>query len=451
MNPPNFASSRGYSVNCLRVLRVLCFLFAFRVIAQLVQRLAPVSFLPPDGAWHSGSLPYSLLLTLQILLLIVMALTQVKITRGMLVPRPTVGTGLLSLGAVYFAFMLFRFGAAFTFGAGHPFLGVALPAFFHLVLSAWILVLGFYHHQGSADSPCEVDKLLGFFVSWLAYPLLILGGLWLHLWMRSEGCNLLLSTYGPLGSAALVITWLELRFPHRAEWKPDAEEVKNDLSFMVLVQIILPKMLAFFLAVTAVRWVDAWGIAIKDLWPHDISPFLQAGLMLLLADLLRYVLHRASHEWNMSLWSLHAVHHSPEKLYWFNVGRFHPLEKSLQFVLDAAPFILLGVTEEVLAIYFVFYAVNGFLQHCNIRLHLGWLNYLISGPELHRWHHSWEIRESNKNYGNNIILWDLLFGSFFLPHDREVDLLGLKNRRYPRDFLSQMRTPFIKGLDKHEP
>jgi sterol desaturase/sphingolipid hydroxylase (fatty acid hydroxylase superfamily) len=102
----------------------------------------------------------------------------------------------------------------------------------------------------------------------------------------------------------------------------------------------------------------------------------------------------------------------------------------------------------VLALYFVFYAINGFFQHCNIELKLGPLNYIVSGPELHRWHHSVVIGESNKNYGNNLIIWDLVFGTWYLPKTEMVRELGLKNRKYPLDFLSQLKTPFKKGMDQ---
>ncbi|MFN0125457.1 MAG: sterol desaturase family protein [Verrucomicrobiales bacterium] len=443
----------SFQRRCRQGLLILLILFAFRVAAQLLQKLAPVHFLPAFDSWQSGTLPYGVLLALQMLLLVVMVRVQLRMRSGKLLPRPGLGVALLSFGSVYFALMLFRLGAAYTFGVGQPFLGAALPAFFHVVLSSWMLLLGLFHYfeapsssvGGIAEKPWEQA------VSWLAYPLLMTGGLWLHFVLLSRDVSLLLSTYIPVAAGAALITWMERRFPHRREWRPDAEDVKSDLTFMVLVQILLPKALAFLLAVTAVRWLQSHELSLAGLWPQGMAPVAQAGLMLLLADFLRYWLHRASHEWSTRLWSLHAVHHSPQKLYWFNVGRFHPVEKAVQFLCDAAPFILLGVTEDVLAIYFVFYAVNGFIQHCNIRLRLGWLNYVISGPELHRWHHSWEIRESNKNYGNNIILWDLLFGSFFQPQDREVGMLGLKNRHYPRDFFSQMKTPFINGLDKHEP
>ena len=90
----------------------------------------------------------------------------------------------------------------------------------------------------------------------------------------------------------------------------------------------------------------------------------------------------------------------------------------------------------------VFYAINGFFQHSNIRLRFGVLNYLISSAELHRWHHSRVVGESNRNYGNNVIVWDLLFGTWYLPRERQVDRLGLTGRDYPTGFLGQLVAPF---------
>ena len=286
-------------------------------------------------------------------------------------------------------------------------------------------------------------------VSWTAYPAVITLGLVLHQLLLNTPYPSKIMTYVPVILGAAIITFLESYFPYRKEWTPQISDVGNDLTFMVFIQIVLPKLLSFLFASTLLSYLKAKGIILKGFWAHQFPAFVQVIIMLLLADLLRYWLHRLSHEWG-PLWSLHAVHHSPHKLYWVNVGRFHPLDKGLQFLFDALPFIIVGVSEKVLSIYFVFYALNGFFQHCNINLKLGFLNYLISGPELHRWHHSIRIRESNKNYGNNLIVWDLLFGTWLLPKERAVDGLGLKNRKYPLDFASQIRTPFIKGLDKLE-
>ena len=111
-----------------------------------------------------------------------------------------------------------------------------------------------------------------------------------------------------------------------------------------------------------------------------------------------------------------------DSTFMFFVGRFHPLDKAIQFLGDSLPFLLLGVQPEVFAAYFVFYAVNGFYQHSNADIRLGFLNWIVAGPELHRWHHSTVIAESNANYGNNLIVWDVIFGTRQLPKERTVSL-----------------------------
>jgi sterol desaturase/sphingolipid hydroxylase (fatty acid hydroxylase superfamily) len=69
---------------------------------------------------------------------------------------------------------------------------------------------------------------------------------------------------------------------------------------------------------------------------------------------------------------------------------------------------------------------------------------------LHRWHHSVKIKESNKNFGNNLIVWDLLFGTWHLPKAKNVERLGLINRNYPLGLIDQLKSPFINGLDQEE-
>ena len=52
------------------------------------------------------------------------------------------------------------------------------------------------------------------------------------------------------------------------------------------------------------------------------------------------------------------------------------------------------------------------------------------------------------NYGNNLIIWDRMFGTRFLPPGRDVGDLGLVNRDYPTSFVAQLRAPFHAGLDR---
>jgi sterol desaturase/sphingolipid hydroxylase (fatty acid hydroxylase superfamily) len=245
----------------------------------------------------------------------------------------------------------------------------------------------------------------------------------------------------------LLIIWLEVQMPYRLSWRPSQREVAEDSVFLALVHVMWPKLLSIGMAFVLFDLWNGREWLTYVIWPREWPVPMQAMMMALMVDSTRYWLHRISHEWG-PLWRFHAVHHSPHRLYALNVGRFHPIDKGLQFLLDSMPFIIMGVPPAVLSLYFVFYAVNGFFQHSNADVKLGWLNYLMSGPELHRWHHSMWAQESNTNYGNHLIVWDWLFGTRYLPSDREVESLGLVNRRYPTAFLAQMSAPFVAGSDK---
>ena len=283
---------------------------------------------------------------------------------------------------------------------------------------------------------------------WLAvgsYPTVMVAAYALFATAQWAGVHVTIASFSAALAGAALVTLHEAMLPHRREWKPTVGDVGNDALFMLVVQVALPYLLSITLVVALGQWLRAAGVPTVAIWPYDLSVFAQVALVMVLADLPRYWLHVAFHKLP-ALWRLHAVHHSPHRLYWMNVGRFHVGDKALQYCVDTLPFLLLAVAPEVLAGYFVFYAVNGFYQHSNCEVRLGPLNYLVSGPELHRWHHSVLPQESNSNYGNNLIVWDLLFGTRFLPKDRLVGPLGLPNREYPLGFGAQLATPFRRGL-----
>ena len=281
----------------------------------------------------------------------------------------------------------------------------------------------------------------------ISYPGVLAIALALFATMVGAGVHVTVASYVAGLAGAALVTLHEFKFPYRRQWHPAMTDARADLTFMLVVQVALPYLLSITLVIFLAEQLSGTGIALRVMWPHELPLAAQAALMLLAADFPRYWLHRAFHRFAF-MWRYHAVHHSPHRLYWLNVGRFHPIEKAVQFAVDTLPFALLGVSTEVLAAYFVFYAVNGFFQHSNCNVRLGPLNYLVSGPELHRWHHSEFSEESDTNFGNNLIIWDLVFGTRFLPADREVGRLGLVNRDYPLGFLAQMTTPFVPGLDK---
>ena len=72
----------------------------------------------------------------------------------------------------------------------------------------------------------------------------------------------------------------------------------------------------------------------------------------------------------------------------------------------------LGAPPEIFTLWVVTASVHGICQHANMQMRIGPLNWVFSMAELHRWHHSRLVRESNTNYGCAIILWDRIFGTY---------------------------------------
>jgi len=256
--------------------------------------------------------------------------------------------------------------------------------------------------------------------------------------MLKQGSHLLVALYIPIVLVAIAIVGLELVFPARMDWKPRRSDVVADALFMIFIQTLMPRVLVAGLTLAIAAWTHAHSPS--PWWPHQWPLLGQALLMVLAVDFMRYWLHRACHTFT-PLWRLHEVHHSPDILYTLNVGRFHPLEKMLQFSLDTVPFVLIGVAPEVVAAYFLFYAVNGFFQHSNLRLQYGFLNYVVGSAETHRWHHARDPKVAYCNFGNTTIVWDLVFGTWYLPKNRSLEI-GIPDRDYPKDFWSQMFTSF---------
>ncbi|MEX0829436.1 MAG: sterol desaturase family protein [Nitrospirales bacterium] len=100
---------------------------------------------------------------------------------------------------------------------------------------------------------------------------------------------------------------------------------------------MLPKPVAGAVLFSLSQAFHAQDPIVQGWWPAPWPFPLQVPVMMA-ADGVRYRVHRWAHEWE-PLWRFHALHHFPHKLYWLNVGRVHPLDKSLQVCLDTVPFL----------------------------------------------------------------------------------------------------------------
>lgn len=188
-----------------------------------------------------------------------------------------------------------------------------------------------------------------------------------------------------------------------------------------------------------------------DIWPSDWHPIAQVLLLLCIYDFFRYWYHRWMHE-NEFMWRWHSIHHSSERLYWFNGVRSHPIEGLISNLLWALPLAFVKAPVEIAFVTALLGKVIGRFQHTNMDLILGPFDYIFSTPKNHRYHHSKKVEEGNSNYGGDVIIWDLLFGTFYLPKGKQPsDEIGLADMpNYPQTWIGLMLAPFTYGRLKQE-
>jgi len=136
--------------------------------------------------------------------------------------------------------------------------------------------------------------------------------------------------------------------------------------------------------------------------------------------------HRLSHElpW---LWRFHAVHHSTEHMHFLANTRTHPVDMVITRLFGLVPLYLLGLAGPSVAgsgapaLLMVVGTLWGFFIHANLRWRFGPLEWLVSTPAFHHWHHS-RSDHINRNYASTLPLLDRIFGTHYLPRHWPADV-----------------------------
>ncbi len=166
-------------------------------------------------------------------------------------------------------------------------------------------------------------------------------------------------------------------------------------------------------------------------------------LIVLVADLIQYWVHRMYHQ-IPTLWRFHAVHHSTTTLDWLSGSRQHLLELCLTRTLLLAPFIVLGFAPAVVNTFIVIGGLQAVFNHSNINARLGWLRFIVVTPNFHHWHHSRQPVAINRNYAAHFSFLDYLFHTAIQTDDLWPTQYGLRNEEFPSGMVQQFVFPFTK-------
>jgi alkylglycerol monooxygenase len=145
-------------------------------------------------------------------------------------------------------------------------------------------------------------------------------------------------------------------------------------------------------------------VEIKATWAVFLAAFIAK-------DFSGYWIHRLEHEINF-LWNRHIIHHSSEE---FNLSCAlrQSISSMLSFVaIFMLPAALLGVPAQVIAVVAPIHLFAQFWYHTRLIGKMGFFETFLVTPSHHRVHHAMNPEYLDKNYGQILIIWDKMFGTF---------------------------------------
>jgi sterol desaturase/sphingolipid hydroxylase (fatty acid hydroxylase superfamily) len=214
-------------------------------------------------------------------------------------------------------------------------------------------------------------------------------------------------------------------------------------------------------------------------------------------DFIQWWTHRLLH-YSDRLWQFHKVHHSVQQMGFAAHLRYHWMENVVYRTIEYIPLALLGIGLYDFFIIHIFTLAVGHYNHSNISVSgrvtggvlggliglvlatngfetnlmgsdpVAWQQILVvissaalgslalgpvmkiifNNPEMHIWHHSYELPEDRRygiNFGITLALWDYLFGTAHVPESGRDIRLGYPGvEELPHDFIHQNLYGFQK-------
>ena len=285
-------------------------------------------------------------------------------------------------------------------------------------------------HQSNITMP---SRLVNFAVRHGLYPLLAVATATYIVFELSQAKASLGGHYAIyLATTIAAMMIVEARFAMRADWR---------MTWRTFSRRDVPYLALGAATIGLSNWAAGHVAASHAMTPSNalaqLSIWLGVPAVLLVQDLLWYWLHRLSHEargpLGRFLWRMHAAHHLPQQVYVSMHAVGHPINTVAVRAIVAIPAYFLGFSPEAVFAASVITAFQGLVSHFNVDIRAGWLNRVLVGTEVHRYHHSTDVREA-KNFGAVTSVWDQLFGTFVYRPRQAPAALGVDDpKRYPAD------------------
>jgi len=233
-------------------------------------------------------------------------------------------------------------------------------------------------------------------------------------------------------TATLLETGWDFVFRNRTDWRQTATN-----TFLYIGTIALDFLGLGLLFLAGLFVIEPF--AVFDLKNTAQNDWWYWPLLVLLADLCYYWMHRIEHK-SRIFWAVHVVHHSSEEFNLTTAFRLSWFEGLFEWIF-LIPLVLLGYgTIEVLLAFLIVVQYQTWLHTKKIDK-LGWLDQIINTPSNHRVHHGSNPECIDKNYGGILMIWDHFFGTY--QKEQTLVKFGITNPLHTANPLMVLTHEFI--------
>lgn len=219
----------------------------------------------------------------------------------------------------------------------------------------------------------------------------------------------------------LVLEWVNPRY---RSWQLTWKEFATDAFYVALGMTFL-RMVDSYVGdgaiIAAVQDAFDWD---KFSWFTGLPLLVQAVLISMIFDFGQYWMHRAMHNWT-PLWLTHAPHHHLTQLNAMKGYIGNPIEL---FLISIGVIALLDMDLNALFASITVGSAIAIYAHANVRANPPiWYGFFFTTIRNHSLHHTATSYEDTRcNYGNSVIFWDRVFGTY---KEGESAIVGQDDRK----------------------
>ncbi len=280
-----------------------------------------------------------------------------------------------------------------------------------------------------ADAPSAQHRSLPLrLLQWGLFPAVFLIGVAASAAIYNGAVDAMTAQMSVFALAVITVYFAQHVIPFRHDWLASTpQERRVDISSWVMLMLLVDPLLkrAAMPALMALTVTLAHPTGGLGWFPVDLPVALQLLLAATIAEFGQYWMHRAAHS-NGWMWTVHSMHHSPERVSLANGFRTNPINMVWHQMAGLFVLMLIGTPAPILHMLILLSTVIGVFQHANADLRYDGWNWIFGTADLHRWHHAAQTHVAYCNFGQNLVLWDQVFATYRRAQHAEPSAVGIE-------------------------